>query len=391
MFKLSIACLCTILFCSVVQALYLPGVAPNDYEKDSNVPLFVNSLTPMSTQQKSLISYDYYDERFHFCQPEGGPKNQPESLGSVLFGDRILTSPFKVKTSSSIRILSNLHYIPHFYQLSLGKEVKNEVLCTSDAIPAKDVEFINECIANEYAMNWVVDGLPAAHITPDERTNKEYYSIGFALGSSQASVKELNNHYNIEISIHHRDDGKYRVVGVIVSPTSRRQRVGQDGEAVIEGGPMVLKANDRVVYTYSVNWVVRAIEENVCEYILNSVYQLSQTPWATRWDNYLSVLDPSIHWFSLVNSVVIVFFLTGMVSMILIRALHKDISRYNAVEAQEDVQEDYGWKLVHGDVFRPPQRAMLLSILVGSGAQIVAMTGLTLGKLHVCSVKGSRN
>jgi transmembrane 9 superfamily protein 2/4 len=121
-------------------------------------------------------------------------------------------------------------------------------------------------------MNWVVDGLPAAHITPDERTNKEYYSIGFALGSSQASVKELNNHYNIEISIHHRDDGKYRVVGVIVSPTSRRQRVGQDGEAVVEGGPMILRPNDRVVYTYSVNWVVRAIEENVCEYILNSVY-----------------------------------------------------------------------------------------------------------------------
>lgn len=91
------------------------------------------------------------------------------------------------------------------------------------------------------------------------------------------------------------------------------------------------------------------------------------------------------------NSVVIVFFLTGMVSMILIRALHKDISRYNAVEAQEDVQEDYGWKLVHGDVFRPPQRAMLLSVLVGSGAQIVAMTGLTLGTLHVGSVKGLRN
>lgn len=67
--------------------------------------------------------------------------------------------------------------------------------------------------------------------------------------------------------------------------------------------------------------------------------------------------------------------------MILIRALHKDISRYNAVEAQEDVQEDYGWKLVHGDVFRPPQRRMLLSVLVGNGIQIVAMTGLTLGKV----------
>lgn len=64
--------------------------------------------------------------------------------------------------------------------------------------------------------------------------------------------------------------------------------------------------------------------------------------------------------------------------MILLRALHKDISRYNAVDAQEDVQEDYGWKLVHGDVFRPPNNAMMLSILTGSGVQLVAMTGLTL-------------
>lgn len=72
-----------------------------------------------------------------------------------------------------------------------------------------------------------------------------------------------------------------------------------------------------------------------------------------------------------------------MVSMILIRALHKDISRYNSVEAQEDVQEDYGWKLIHGDVFRPPQRSMVLSVLVGSGAQIIAMTGLTLGKVYL--------
>lgn len=101
MAKLLLVCLCSLisilfLYCGPSQALYLPGVAPNDYTSDSNVPLFVNSLTPMSNQQKSLISYDYYDERFHFCKPEGGPENQPESLGSVLFGDRIMTSPFKV-------------------------------------------------------------------------------------------------------------------------------------------------------------------------------------------------------------------------------------------------------------------------------------------------------
>lgn len=81
---------------SVSQALYLPGVAPNDYELGDNVLLFVNSLSPMSNQQKSVLSYDFYDERFHFCQPETGPKKQAESLGSVLFGDRIFTSRFQV-------------------------------------------------------------------------------------------------------------------------------------------------------------------------------------------------------------------------------------------------------------------------------------------------------
>lgn len=84
--------------CGLTQALYLPGVAPIDYDLGDNVPLFVNTLSPMSTQQKSVISYDYYDERFHFCVPEGGAKKQAESLGSVLFGDRIFTSPFKVFT-----------------------------------------------------------------------------------------------------------------------------------------------------------------------------------------------------------------------------------------------------------------------------------------------------
>lgn len=42
------------------------------------------------------------------------------------------------------------------------------------------------------------------------------------------------------------------------------------------------------------------------------------------------------------------------------------------------MQEDYGWKLVHGDVFRPPNHAMILSVLTGSGVHLIAMTGLTL-------------
>ena len=55
-----------------------------------------------------------------------------------------------------------------------------------------------------------------------------------------------------------------------------------------------------------------------------------QTAWASRWDHYLKSADASnskIHWFSIVNSLLIVLFLSGMVAMILLRALHKDFNR----------------------------------------------------------------
>lgn len=45
---------------------------------------------------------DYYHPSFHFCEPEGGPHKQPESLGSILFGDRIFDSPYDVGASRAL-------------------------------------------------------------------------------------------------------------------------------------------------------------------------------------------------------------------------------------------------------------------------------------------------
>ena len=59
-----------------------------------------------------------------------------------------------------------------------------------------------------------------------------------------------------------------------------------------------------------------------------------------------------------------------MVAMITIRSLHKDIARYNAADNAEEAQEEFGWKLVHGDVFRAPKCGMLLSVLAGVGLQV---------------------
>jgi transmembrane 9 superfamily protein 2/4 len=103
------------------------------------------------------------------------------------------------------------------------------------------------------------------------------------------------------------------------------------------------------VYTYDIKW------------------ERSELRWSNRWDVYLKGNpDDEIHYFSIVNSLMIVLFLTGVVAMIMLRTLHKDISSYNEMQTLEEAQEESGWKLVHGDVFRPPAFSpMLLSVLAG--------------------------
>jgi transmembrane 9 superfamily member 2/4 len=81
---------------------------------------------------------------------------------------------------------------------------------------------------------------------------------------------------------------------------------------------------------------------------------------------------------SIINSIVIVVILASMVAMILLRTLHRDISRYNSLNDEDGAQEEFGWKMVHADVFRPPNHRMILSVLLGNGAQIFCMAGVTL-------------
>lgn len=74
--------------------------------------------------------------------------------------------------------------------------------------------------------------------------------------------------------------------------------------------------------------------------------QNSEIRWASRWDTYLLMMDDQIHWFSIINSLMIVLFLSGMVAMIMMRTLHRDISKYNQLDSAEEAQEETGWKLV---------------------------------------------
>jgi transmembrane 9 superfamily protein 2/4 len=104
----------------------------------------------------------------------------------------------------------------------------------------------------------------------------------------------------------------------------------------------------------------------------------SDIPWASRWDSYLKMSDVKIHWFSIINSLVVVFFLAGILSMIIIRSLRRDIAKYNREDEPEEAIEETGWKLVHGDVFRPPKHTDLLVVLIGTGLQLLTMAFITI-------------
>jgi transmembrane 9 superfamily protein 2/4 len=192
-----------------------------------------------------------------------------------------------------------------------------------------------------------------------------------------AGTMYINNHVRLTVHVH--EDAAlfagFRVVGFEVEPFSVRHSF--DGawagkatqlntcnplnKVTHELPPQPVSDVSSIVFTYDVQ------------------FQNSDIRWASRWDMYLKMSDPRIHWFSIVNSFVIVLFLSAMIAMIMVRTLHRDLLRYNTVaEDREAAEEETGWKLVHGDVFRAPQNGGFLCILTGAGAQIIGMTCLTI-------------
>uniref|UniRef100_A0A8C1CP22 Transmembrane 9 superfamily member n=2 Tax=Cyprinus carpio carpio TaxID=630221 RepID=A0A8C1CP22_CYPCA len=149
--------------------------------------------------------------------------------------------------------------------------------------------------------------------------------------------------------------------------TYKKLEIGQNGNRIVDvnltsEGKVKLVPNTRIPMSYSVKW------------------KKSDVKFEDRFDKYL---DPSffqhrIHWFSIFNSFMMVIFLVGLVSMILMRTLRKDYARYSKEEEMDDMDRDlgdeYGWKQVHGDVFRPSSHPLIFSSLIGSGCQIFSVS-----------------
>jgi len=148
--------------------------------------------------------------------------------------------------------------------------------------------------------------------------------------------------------------------------THKKFEIGYNGDQIVDvnltsEGKTKLQLGDELDFTFEVIW------------------KKSDTKFEDRFDKYL---DPNffqhrIHWFSIFNSFMMVIFLVGLVTMILMRTLRKDYARYSKEDDLDDMERDlgdeYGWKQVHGDVFRPAASPMIFSALIGTGSQLTAV------------------
>ncbi|KAJ1697947.1 hypothetical protein LUZ63_006459 [Rhynchospora breviuscula] len=343
------------LMASPSYAFYLPGVAPADFQKRDPLLVKVNKLTSIKTQ----LPYSYYS--LPYCKPDV-IVDSAENLGEVLRGDRIENSPyvFEMREAKMCQIVC---------KVTLGE---------------KEAKELKEKIEDEYRVNMILDNLPL--VVPIKRLDQDsatIYQHGFHVGvkgqysGSKDEKYFIHNHLSFLVK-YHKDEQKdlMRIVGFEVKPYSvKHEYEGQwddkktrlttcDPHAkrliTSSDSPQEVDVNKEIVFTYDVDFLESDIK------------------WASRWDTYLLMTDDQIHWFSIVNSLMIVLFLSGMVAMIMLRTLYRDISKYNELETQEEAQEETGWKLVHGDVFRPPAHSDWLCVYAGTGVQFFGMLLVTM-------------
>lgn len=385
----------------------------------------MNKVYSDSTQ----IQYAYSELPF-VCAPSG--RQRPGTglvsgstialnLGEVLRGDRIMVSD---------------------YELEMGKDDVARYLCSKE-VDRDGLEKAIEVVKNGYVAEWIVDNLPGATSFVTVDRSRKYYASGFKMGYEDIDFSTgkrkyfLNNHVTLVI--------KYR---------SAPGRAGRHGKKVIVGFEVFAKSieaenrdatglpadirgnHDGLELTMARNSTNTTLTHDESSYVVEHVDDLPEDAritipytysvyfreedkieWHNRWDLYFVNQEESskIHWFAIINSVVIFGLLTTVIVVILARTIRGDIKGYkdgsleegkrarrnkglksprrsgeksgglleqaDADGGAEDAGSDdempdeiTGWKLVHGDVFRTPAHSHLLASVIGSGMQLVFMS-----------------
>jgi len=286
------------------------------YVDNEKVIIWVNKVGPFNNPTET---YPYYSNKVPVCDRAAELNvdhkefhyHRIEGLGSILQGNDIKNSGIPVK-----------------FKQNQGKSS----LCTMTINYDQSAALVRS-IEDKYWYQMYVDDLPL------------WGMVGDMLGESEKDM-ELKPH----IYTHKSFSFAYNDNRVIeVNLTSEEPELLK---------PIKKGETQTLTMTYSVNWPA------------------STKTFKNRFDRYLDFdfFEHQIHWFSLFNSFMMVIFLVGLVSLILMRTLRKDYERISADDETglefDNVVDETGWKQIHGDVFRAPKHLPLFAAVIGSGYQV---------------------
>ncbi|GHP09129.1 hypothetical protein PPROV_000786600 [Pycnococcus provasolii] len=408
-----------------VDAFYLPGVHPQNFDVGEHVPLKVGRLVSTRT----TVPYEYY--KLPMCVP-AKVSSPLANLGEVLTGDVLYTSPYKMQMQLN-ETCQTTCTIRNFHKKGAGSKLWKKLVeeryhatMRMDNMPV--VELTESAPASEGAVGGT-QGRLVTGVTSSDGVHKSMFAggLGLPLGARILPNGRLHisdefeegtdpqdviqnagkadyavfNHINFSIFYHPLPKSRYSVYANGIRVQDHRTLEDPNAEvfdgytarivgiyATIEsvkggckkkmGNPSevnVQKWNDKdgVTFSYSVNWIP------------------SETNWASRWDALLSMSahDIDTNWYTIANSLLMTC-LTFLVAAVIVRSLRRDLLKYEEIEEMLEglneeaggglltTHEDFGWKLVAHDVFRPPKQSTLLCVLYGAGMQLFYVICITI-------------
>ena len=313
-----------------------------DYSHSKNEPL--NILAGSLSSLRAIIPFDY--TKLQICQSKKYEKAE-DTLGEILTGESLYLTGYSAFTN---------------------KDEYCQTLCLNK-FSEQQIKTIQKLIRRHYSTNWFLDKLPAGLLIYDSLINvtKIRHFRGIPLGFENAGIFYIYNHLQFHVLLNKIDEDRFNVVGFNILPLSIKHNKVNGSCALDENslinnfriGPQPLNQSE-ILFTYDV------------------IYEYSDITLASRWDHY-NTSKRSIHWTGMIICEIIVITVTLIVICVLRKNLNSDITSYNyRVSQLEDIQ-DYDWKQVSGDVFRPPHKnVLLLSVMLGTGAQLLSMFTISL-------------
>jgi len=339
----------TSLFILEAISFSVPGVPIQNYKTNDKIKVFANEFDSVKTQLK----FPYYFLKF--CEPSNHDTRPiHENLGTKLLGISTQVTPYDVRMNKTEQC-QNLCNIP------LEKE---------------DVENFMWMIDNEYYANLVIDNLPAIYKSPG------YSHVGYPLGYKHAS--DINkdkdeyyiyNHLTFKIQ-YYQEGNSSRILGFIIEPKSlgRLPGVKTSSQDAPDGTEGYCFQNTKVhgrpdPQKLTTGYISFSYDVEFLE-VQNNVFM-------SRFDTYKLLGNENIHLWSICNSLIIILILAAVIFNIK-RNVNNDIKQSKELGVFDDIQDERGWKQLSRDVFRPPNKTLLFSALIGTGVQLGSMFSFVL-------------